>query len=65
MNTRANSFTNTMAHVDIPQTSALCLKHWSILYENKFDGTSGNYNGTEYKIELLEQAQPYHAKYIH
>ena len=27
-----------------------------------FDGTLGNYIGTEYKIKLLEGAQPYHAK---
>ena len=27
-----------------------------------FDGTLGNYTGTEYKIELLKGAQPYHAK---
>ena len=26
------------------------------------DGTLGNYTGTEYKIELLESTQPYHAK---
>ena len=29
-----------------------------------FDGTLGNYTGTEYKIELLEGAQLYHAKTI-
>ena len=29
-----------------------------------FDGTLGNYTGTEYKIEPLEGAQPYHAKLI-
>ena len=27
-----------------------------------FDGNLGNYTGTEYKIELLKGAQPYHAK---
>ena len=27
-----------------------------------FDGTLGNYTGTEYKIELLEGAKLYHAK---
>ena len=27
-----------------------------------FDGTLGNYKGSEYKIELLEGAKPYHAK---
>ena len=27
-----------------------------------FDGTLGNYTGTECKIEFLEGAQPYHAK---
>ena len=27
-----------------------------------FDCTLGKYTGTEYKIELLEGAQPYHAK---
>ena len=27
-----------------------------------FDGTLGNYTGTEYKSQLLEQAQLYHAK---
>ena len=27
-----------------------------------FDGTLGNYTGTEYKIELLEGTQPYHVK---
>ena len=26
------------------------------------DGTLGNHTGTEYKIEVLEEAQPYHAK---
>ena len=31
-------------------------------HENMFDGTLGNYACTEYKIELLEGAQPYHAK---
>ena len=31
-------------------------------YENVFDGTLGNYTGTEYEIELLEGVQPYHAK---
>ena len=31
-------------------------------HENMFDGTLENYIGTEYKIELLEGAQPYHAK---
>ena len=29
-----------------------------------FDFILGNYTGTEYKIELLEEAQPYHAKII-
>ena len=27
-----------------------------------FDGTLGNYTGSEYKIELLDGAKPYHAK---
>ena len=27
-----------------------------------FDGTLGNYTGSEYKIELLEGVKPYHAK---
>ena len=27
-----------------------------------FDGIFGNYTGSEYKIELLEGAKPYHAK---
>ena len=27
-----------------------------------FDGTLENYSSTEYKIELLEGAQPYHVK---
>ena len=27
-----------------------------------FDGSLGNYTGTEYKIELLEQTKLYHAK---
>ena len=27
-----------------------------------FDGILGNYTGTEYKVELLEGAQPHHAK---
>ena len=27
-----------------------------------FDGTLGNYTSTEYKSQLLEQAQQYHAK---
>ena len=31
-------------------------------HENIFDGTLGNYTGTKYKIELLEGAQPIHAK---
>ena len=30
-------------------------------HEIMFDGTLGNYTGTEYKIELQEGAQPYHA----
>ena len=29
-----------------------------------FDCTLGKYTGTEYKIELLEGAQPYYAKKI-
>ena len=32
------------------------------IHENMFDGTLDNYTGTQYKIELLEGAQPYHAK---
>ena len=31
-------------------------------HESMFDGTLGNYTGTEYKIELLEGVKPYHAK---
>ena len=31
-------------------------------HENMFNGTLGNYTGTEYKIELPKGAQPYHAK---
>ena len=27
-----------------------------------FDGTLGNYTGSEYKVEILEGAKPYHAK---
>ena len=27
-----------------------------------FDGTLGNYTNTEYKIELLEEAQQHHSK---
>ena len=27
-----------------------------------FDGTLGDYTGSEYKIELLEGSKPYHAK---
>ena len=27
-----------------------------------FDGTLGNYTDSEYKIELLEGAKPYHVK---
>ena len=27
-----------------------------------FDGTLGKYTGSDYKIELLEGAKPYHAK---
>ena len=27
-----------------------------------FDGTLGNYTGTEYESELLEGVKPYHAK---
>ena len=26
------------------------------------DGTLGNYTGSEYKIDLLEGAKPYHAR---
>ena len=31
-------------------------------HENMFDVTFGNHTGSEYKIELLKGAQPYHAK---
>ena len=31
-------------------------------YEDMFDGTLGNYTGSEYKIELQEGVKPYHAK---
>ena len=31
-------------------------------YEKIIDGTLDNYTGSEYKIELLEGAKPYHAK---
>ena len=31
-------------------------------YESMFDGTLGNYTGSEYKIELLEGAQPFKTK---
>ena len=31
-------------------------------HENMFDGILENYTGTEYKIKLLEGAQPYHAQ---
>ena len=31
-------------------------------HETMFDGTLGNYTGTEYKIELQKGAQPYHTK---
>ena len=31
-------------------------------HEEMFDGTLGNYTGSEYKIELLEGAKPHHAK---
>ena len=33
-------------------------------YEEMFDYILQNYIGTEYKIELLEGAQPYYAKKI-
>ena len=37
---------------------------YSLLKKHEYmvDGTLGNYNSTEYKIELLEGAQPYHVK---
>ena len=31
-------------------------------YEDMFDGTLGNYNGSDYKIELNDGVRPYHAK---
>ena len=31
-------------------------------YEDMFDGTLGNYTGSDYKIELQEGVKPYHAK---
>ena len=31
-------------------------------YENIFDGTLGKYTGSNYAIELKEDAKPYHAK---
>ena len=31
-------------------------------HEEMFDGTLGNYTGSEHKIGLLEGAKPYHAK---
>ena len=31
-------------------------------YWRNFDGTWGNYTGTEYEIELQKGAQPYHAE---
>ena len=31
-------------------------------HEEIFDGTLGNYTGSEYKIEFLEGSKPYHAK---
>ena len=31
-------------------------------YENLFDGKLGNYTGSDYSIELKEDAKPYHAK---
>ena len=31
-------------------------------HENMFDDTFWNYTSTEYKIELIKGAQPYHAK---
>ena len=31
-------------------------------YEDMFDGTLGDYTGSEYKIELQDNVKPYHAK---
>ena len=31
-------------------------------YEEMFDGTLGKYTGSNYTIELKENAKPYHAK---
>ena len=31
-------------------------------YKNMFDGTLGKYTGSDYTIELKEDAKPYHAK---
>ena len=31
-------------------------------YEKMFDGTLGKYTGSDYTIELKEDAKPYHAK---
>ena len=31
-------------------------------YEKMFDGTLGKYTGSDYSIELMEDAKPYHAK---
>jgi hypothetical protein len=31
-------------------------------YENVFDGTLGNWKGTDYRIELRDEVKPYHAR---
>ena len=31
-------------------------------HEQMFDGTLGNYSGSEYKIELFKERKPYHAE---
>ena len=31
-------------------------------YKNMFDGTLGKYTGSDYTIELKEDAKPYHTK---
>ena len=55
-NTNLKEITNKLKYL---HSDKLLKKH-----ENIFDGTLWNYTGTEYKIELLEAAQPYHANSI-
>ena len=38
------------------------LLEWIQKYKNMFDGTLGKYTGSDYTIEMKEDAKPYHAK---